>query len=344
MSSEYHIPVMLDEAMEGLLLHRDGSVSSQGGVYVDVTFGGGGHSRAILERLGPEGRLLAFDQDEDAAECANALMRECVSAPQRFTFINENFRYLKSFLRLHGVRQVDGILADLGVSSHQFDVPERGFSTRFDGSLDLRMDRRGEVTAADLVNTLDEEALTRILKLYGELSNARQMARAIVRYRECKGVQGSAGECVTNAGIRTTEELKEAVSKHLPRGMENKYLAMLFQALRIEVNGELEALKEMLLQASEVLKPGGRLVVISYHSLEDRLVKNFMRSGNFEGTVEKDFYGNVLAPMRMVSRGALQASDEEVARNNRARSAKLRVGEKCQCDLKEASRNKQQGI
>lgn len=331
MSSEYHIPVMLDEAMEGLLLHRDGSVSSQGGVYVDVTFGGGGHSRAILERLGPEGRLLAFDQDEDAAECANALMRECVSAPQRFTFINENFRYLKSFLRLHGVRQVDGILADLGVSSHQFDVPERGFSTRFNGSLDLRMDRRGEVTAADLVNTLDEEALTRILKLYGELSNARQMAKAIVKAR-------------SEREIVTTTDLREAVSKHLPRGMENKYLAMLFQALRIEVNGELEALKEMLLQASEVLKPGGRLVVISYHSLEDRLVKNFMRSGNFEGTMEKDFYGNVLAPMRMVSRGALQASDEEVARNNRARSAKLRVGEKCQCDLKEASRNKQQGI
>lgn len=323
--------MMLDEAMEGLLLHRDGSVSSQGGVYVDVTFGGGGHSRAILERLGPEGRLLAFDQDEDAAECANALMRECVSAPQRFTFINENFRYLKSFLRLHGVRQVDGILADLGVSSHQFDVPERGFSTRFNGSLDLRMDRRGEVTAADLVNTLDEEALTRILKLYGELSNARQMAKAIVKAR-------------SEREIVTTTDLREAVSKHLPRGMENKYLAMLFQALRIEVNGELEALKEMLLQASEVLKPGGRLVVISYHSLEDRLVKNFMRSGNFEGTMEKDFYGNVLAPMRMVSRGALQASDEEVARNNRARSAKLRVGEKCQCDLKEASRNKQQGI
>lgn len=331
MNSEYHIPVMLDEAMEGLLLHRDGSVSSQGGVYVDVTFGGGGHSRAILERLGPEGRLLAFDQDEDAAECANALMRECVSAPQRFTFINENFRYLKSFLRLHGVRQVDGILADLGVSSHQFDVPERGFSTRFDGALDLRMDRRGEVTAADLVNTLDEEALTRILKLYGELSNARQMAKAIVKAR-------------SEREIVTTTDLREAVSKHLPRGMENKYLAMLFQALRIEVNGELEALKEMLLQASEVLKPGGRLVVISYHSLEDRLVKNFMRSGNFEGTVEKDFYGNVLAPMRMVSHGALQASDEELARNNRARSAKLRVGEKCQCDPKEASRNKQQGI
>ena len=300
---------MLEEAMKGLALRPDGT-------YVDVTFGGGGHSRAILERLGEAGRLLAFDQDGDAAECANALMRECVSAPQRFTFINENFRYLKSFLRLHGVRQVDGILADLGVSSHQFDVAERGFSTRFDGELDLRMDRRSETTAADLVNTLGEEDLARLLKLYGELPNARQMAKAIVKARS------------SESGIRTTGELKEAVQKHLPRGMENKYLAMLFQALRIEVNGELEALKEMLQQACEMLAPGGRLVVISYHSLEDRLVKNFMRSGNFEGEVEKDFYGNVLSPMRMVSHGAVQASEEELMRNSRARSAKLRVGER----------------
>ena len=306
---------MLHEAMEGLSIRPDGSASSRGGVYVDVTFGGGGHSRAILERLGDGGRLLAFDQDEDAAECANALMRECVSAPQRFTFINENFRYLKSFLRLHGVRQVDGILADLGVSSHQFDVAERGFSTRMEGALDLRMDRRGDVTAADLVNSLDEADLTRLLKLYGELPNARQMARAIVKARGEKA-------------IATTTDLCEAVAHHLPRGMENKYLAMLFQALRIEVNGELEALKEMLRQAAEVLVPGGRLVVISYHSLEDRLVKNFMRSGNFEGEVEKDFYGNVLSPMRMVSRGAVQASEEELERNNRARSARLRVGER----------------
>lgn len=302
---------MLEEALEGLSLRPDGT-------YVDVTFGGGGHSRAILERLGEGGRLLAFDQDSDAVECVNALMRECVSATQSFTFINENFRYLKSFLRLHGVRQVHGILADLGVSSHQFDVAERGFSTRFDGELDLRMDRRSETTAADLVNTLGEEDLARLLKLYGELPNARQMARAIVRYRERKA----------DEGIRTTGELKEAVQKHLPRGMENKYLAMLFQALRIEVNGELEALKEMLQQASEVLAPEGRLVVISYHSLEDRLVKNFMKSGNFEGEVEKDFYGNVLSPMRMVSHGAVKAGEEEVARNNRARSAKLRVAER----------------
>jgi 16S rRNA (cytosine1402-N4)-methyltransferase len=300
---------MLDEALAGLALHPDGT-------YVDVTFGGGGHSRAILERLGEGGRLLAFDQDEDAKVESGKLK---VESGAQFDFINENFRYLKSFLRLHGVRQVDGILADLGVSSHQFDVAERGFSTRFDGVLDLRMDRRGEVTASDLVNSLGEEELARLLKLYGELPNARQMARAIVQFR---------GQKAESGGIRTTMDLKEAVSRHLPRGMENKYLAMLFQALRIEVNGELEALKEMLQQASEVLVPGGRLVVISYHSLEDRLVKNFMRSGNFDGVVEKDFYGNVLSPMRMVSRGAVQAGEEELARNNRARSARLRVAER----------------
>ena len=293
---------MLSEALDGLNIHPDGT-------YVDVTFGGGGHSRAILERLGEDGRLYAFDQDEDA-KVESGKVRD-----ERMTFINENFRYLKSFLRLHGVRKVDGILADLGVSSHQFDVAERGFSTRFDGALDLRMDRRGEVTAANLVNNLDENELGRLLKLDGELPNARQMAKAIVRAR---------GEKT----IVTTSDLKAAVSHHLPRGMENKYLAMLFQALRIEVNGELEALKEMLQQACEVLVPGGRLVVISYHSLEDRLVKNFIKSGNFEGEVEKDFYGNVLSPMKAVSRGAIQASDAELQVNNRARSARLRVAER----------------
>lgn len=297
---------MIAEALDGLRIRPDGT-------YVDVTFGGGGHSRAILERLDAGGRLVAFDQDEDAKAQAGKL-----SVPGQqagFVFVNENFRYLKNFLRLHGVRKVDGVLADLGVSSHQFDEGARGFSTRFDGPLDLRMDRRGDVTAADLVNSLDESDLCRLLKLYGELPNARQMARAIVKARAEKA-------------IATTTELKEAVGHHLPRGMENKYLAMLFQALRIEVNGELEALKEMLVQACEVLNEGGRLVVISYHSLEDRLVKNFMKSGNFEGEVEKDFYGNVLSPIRMVSRGAVQASDEELAVNNRARSARLRVGEK----------------
>ena len=311
MTNEYHTPVMLAEAVDGLAIRPEGT-------YVDVTFGGGGHSRAILEALGPEGHLYAFDQDEDAVECANALMRECVGATHSFTFIHENFRHLKAFLRLQGVRKVDGVLADLGVSSHQFDVAERGFSTRFNGALDLRMDRRNEVTAADLVNNSSEEELARLLKLYGELPNARQMARAIVKYRE--GLQ------VTGYGLQTTMQLKEAVSRHLPRGMENKYLAMLFQALRIEVNGELEALKAMLEQACELLTEGGRLVVISYHSLEDRLVKNFMRSGNFEGVVEKDFYGNPLSPMRQVRK--CTASEAEVAENNRSRSAMLRVGEK----------------
>jgi len=298
MSSEYHKPVMLGEAIEGLAIRSEGT-------YVDVTFGGGGHSRAIMERLGPEGRLYAFDQDEDAR-------RNAIDDP-RFTLIGENFRYLKNYLRLYGVRHVNGVLADLGVSSHQFDVAERGFSTRFDGELDLRMDRRGDTTARDLVNSLDEEGLTRILKLYGELPNAKQMAKAIVKARGDKE-------------IATTGDLKEAVSRHLPHKMENKYLAMLFQALRIEVNGELEALREMLVQATELLPVGGRLVVISYHSLEDRLVKNYMRSGNFEGVVEKDFYGNPLAPLRQLVSTA--ATAEEVAANSRARSARLRVAEK----------------
>ena len=310
MTNEYHTPVMLAEAVEGLAIRPEGT-------YVDVTFGGGGHSRAILKALGSGGRLYAFDQDGDAAECAGALMRECVGGGPSFTFINENFSHLKAFLRLHGVRRVDGVLADLGVSSHQFDTAERGFSTRFDGDLDLRMDRRNPLTAAELVNSSDEEELCRLLRLYGELPNARQMARAIVRWRTADGEPRA---------IRTTAELKEAVSRHLPRGMENKYLAMLFQALRIEVNGELEALKAMLQQASELLAEGGRLAVISYHSLEDRLVKNFMRSGNFEGLVEKDFYGNPLSPMRQVRK--CTASAEEVACNSRARSAMLRVGEK----------------
>ena len=230
-----------------------------------------------------------------------------------FTFVQANFRHLKRFLRLHGVRQVDGVLADLGVSSHQFDTAERGFSTRLDGELDMRMDRHSALTARELVNGLDEEALTRLLRLYGELPNARQMARAIVAARATQSIE-------------TTMQLREAVARHLPRGMENKYLAMLFQALRIEVNGELEALREMLEQTAELLVEGGRLVVISYHSLEDRLVKNFMRSGNFDGVVEKDFYGNPLSPMRQLRK--CSATEAEVTVNSRARSAMLRVGEK----------------
>ncbi len=297
---EYHLPVMLNECIEGLNIRPDGT-------YVDVTFGGGGHSRAIMERLGAEGRLIGFDQDADAT--ANAI------EDGRFTLVNENFRYMKSFLRLHGVREADGILADLGVSSHQFDVAERGFSTRLDGALDLRMDRRQELTARDLVNNADEQELARLLRLYGELPNAYQMAKAICKAR-------------TEKAIETTFDLREAVSRHLPRGMENKYLAMLFQALRIEVNGELEALRAMLQQAVEILKPGGRLVVMSYHSLEDRLVKNFFKTGNFEGELKKDFYGNPIVPLKLVTRKAVTASEEELQRNNRARSAKLRVAER----------------
>ena len=296
----YHLPVMLNECIEGLNIRPDGT-------YVDATFGGGGHSRAILSHLGEGGRLIAFDQDADALE--NAL------DDSRFTLLNENFRHMKSFLRLHGVRSVDGVLADLGVSSHQFDVAERGFSTRLNGELDLRMDRCQEMTARDLVNSASEEELTRMLRLYGELPNAYQMAKAICRAR-------------MEREIVTTFDLRDAVSRHLPRGMENKYLAMLFQALRIEVNGELEALKEMLQQSVDVLVPGGRLVVMSYHSLEDRLVKNFFKAGNFEGEVNKDFYGNPIVPLKPVVRKAVTASEEELQVNSRARSAKLRVAEK----------------
>lgn len=297
---DYHRPVMLNECIEGLNVRPEGT-------YVDVTFGGGGHSRAILSHLGDSGRLLAFDQDEDAIENA-------IDDP-RFSLIHENFRHLKSFLRLNGVRNVDGVLADLGVSSHQFDVAERGFSTRFDGELDLRMDRRQELTARQLVNEAGLEELTGILRMYGELPNAYQMAKSICQARAEKE-------------IVTTFDLRDAVSRHLPRKMENKYLAMLFQALRIEVNGELEALKAMLQQATELLVPGGRLVVMSYHSLEDRLVKNFFKSGNFEGEIKKDFYGNPLVPLKPVVRKAVTASEEELQTNSRARSAKLRVAEK----------------
>ena len=297
---DYHLPVMLNECIEGLNIRPDGT-------YVDATFGGGGHSRAILSHLGDGGRLIAFDQDADAL--ANAL------DDPRFTLLNENFRHAKSFLRLHGVRKVDGILADLGVSSHQFDVAERGFSTRYDGALDLRMDRRQELTARDIVNTADEQELTRLLRLYGELPNARQMAKVIVAARATKAIE-------------TTFDLREAVSRHLPRGLDNKYLAMLFQALRIEVNGELDALQALLQQSVELLNSGGRVVVMSYHSLEDRLVKNFFKTGNFDGVLEKDFYGNPIVPLRVVTRKAVTASEEELQRNNRARSAKLRIAER----------------
>lgn len=296
----YHLPVLLNESIEGLNIQPNGT-------YVDLTFGGGGHSRAIIGHLGEDGRLLAFDQDEDAI--ANAI------DDPRFTLIHENFKYLKNFLRVHGARTVDGILADLGVSSHQFDVAERGFSSRFDARLDLRMDRRQEFSAHTLVNEYDENELAKILFLYGELPNSKQIARAICQARSSRAID-------------TTFDLKESIQRHLPRNKENKFLAMVFQAFRIEVNGEMEALRTMLEQTAEVLKPGGRLVVISYHSLEDRLVKNWMRSGNFEGVIEKDFFGNPLTPFTPVSRKAITPSAEELTANNRSRSAKLRVAEK----------------
>lgn len=299
-NEQYHKPVMLAECIDGLNIRPDG-------VYVDVTFGGGGHSRAILERLGDEGRLYAFDRDSDA-------LANSIDDP-RFCLIHENFKHLKSFLRLHGVRRIDGLLADLGISSHQIDAAERGFSTRFDGPLDLRMDRREGATAADLVNDADEKELATIFRLYGELQNASSLAHAIIVARALNP-------------ITTTSELCDAVGSLLPRGRENKVLAMLFQALRIEVNGELEALRQMLLQAVEILNPEGRICIMSYHSLEDRLVKNFFRTGNFEGDVQKDFYGNLIAPLVPVTRKPITASEAELQQNNRARSAKLRIATK----------------
>lgn len=299
-NEQYHKPVMLDECIDGLNIRPDG-------VYVDVTFGGGGHSRAILERLGDEGRLYAFDRDSDA-------LANSIDDP-RFCLIHENFKHLKSFLRLHGVRRIDGLLADLGISSHQIDAAERGFSTRFDGPLDLRMDRREGATAADLVNNADEKELASIFRLYGELQNASSLAHAIIVARALNP-------------ITTTSELCDAVGSLLPRGRENKVLAMLFQALRIEVNGELEALRQMLSQAVEILNPEGRICIMSYHSLEDRLVKNFFRTGNFEGDVQKDFYGNLIAPLVPVTRKPITASEAELQQNNRARSAKLRIATK----------------
>lgn len=298
--TEYHQPVMLSESVEGLNIQPEGT-------YVDVTFGGGGHSRAIMQQLGEGGRLLAFDQDADALQ--NSIN------DTRFTLIHENFKHLKAFLRLNGVRQIDGLIADLGVSSHQFDEASRGFSTRFDAALDLRMDQRQALSAQALVNDYEEADLAKVLTLYGELPNARAMAKSICTQRR-------------ESPITTTFELREAVKRHLPHGQENKFLAMLFQALRIEVNGELEALQMMLEQSAQVLRPGGRLVVIAYHSLEDRLVKNFIKTGNFEGKLEKDFFGNPLTPFTQISRKAITPSEVELQRNNRSRSAKLRIAEK----------------
>ena len=295
----YHDPVLLFESVDGLNVKPEG-------VYVDVTFGGGGHSREILRRLGEKGRLFAFDQDADASQN--------VPDDGRFVLVPQNFRYLKRFLRLYGVQKVDGILADLGVSSHQFDSRERGFSTRFDAELDMRMDQEGGLSALEVVNGYPEEDLSRVLFEYGELRNARAMAREIVSSRE--------GE-----PLKTSFDLKEVLRRFLPKAKEHKILAQVFQAIRIEVNQEMEVLKEFLLQASELLSVGGRLSVISYHSLEDRLVKRYMAKGVFEGEPEKDFYGNVDLPLKKVGK-LIVPGKEEIARNNRARSAKLRVAEK----------------
>jgi len=277
------------------------------GIYVDVTFGGGGHSREILKHLGPEGRLFAFDQDPDAL---NNVIDDA-----RFTLIHQNFRFLKNNLRLNGVKQVDGILADLGVSSHQFDAADRGFSIRFDADLDMRMDQISDVDARTVLATYAEEDLHRIFGMYGEIVNAKTLAKTIVTAR-------------LTAPINTVAELKEAIKKLVPRGKEHKYHAQVFQALRIEVNKELEALQEFLLQTVDVLKSEGRLVVMSYHSLEDRLVKNFMAKGKFRGDVEKDFFGNEIKPFHVISRKAITANDTELVENNRSRSAKLRIADK----------------
>ena len=296
---DYHNPVLLKETVDGLNIHPDG-------VYVDVTFGGGGHSREMISRLGVNGKLVAFDQDVDALN--NAIEDD------RFVLINENFRFIKRFLRFHGIKQVDGILADLGVSSHQFDVAERGFSTRFESELDMRMNQKGELSAYHVINKYEEQEIARVLFQYGELKNARGMANVIVLARKDKDIKNS-------------EQLKQVLTKFLPAHKSNKILAQIYQAIRIEVNQEMDVLKEFLEQSLEILKPGGRLSVISYHSLEDRLVKRFFRNGLFEGEPERDFFGNFEVPFKIIEK-LIVPTAAEISMNNRARSAKLRVAEK----------------
>ncbi len=297
---EYHNPVLLKESVDGLNIKPDG-------IYVDVTFGGGGHSREILSRLGPNGKLFAFDQDEDAQ--ANAIDDE------RFTLIPENFQYLKRFLRFYNVKAVNGILGDLGVSSHQFDVAERGFSTRFEAELDMRMSKKNDLDAFKVVNEYEQEQLKDVFLNYGELKNAPAIARVIIEARE-------------QEPIRNSEDLKFILARFLPAHKSNKILAQIYQAIRIEVNKEMDVLKEFLLQSLEILEPGGRLSVISYHSLEDRLVKRFVKNGLFEGEPEKDFFGNFTVPFKTIEK-LIVPTAEEIKLNNRARSAKLRVAEKC---------------
>jgi 16S rRNA (cytosine1402-N4)-methyltransferase len=301
MGSSYHRPVMLNECIEALQIKPEGT-------YVDVTFGGGGHSLRILENL-KGGRLIAFDQDEDAKKQSENIQS------RSFTFCQANFRFLKQFLKLNEVSKVDGILADLGISSHQIDSPERGFSTRFDGPLDMRMDRKGKVTASKILNEYPEEALHKIFGMYGELKNARTAAKAVVQARSSKL-------------LVSTQDLKDALSSVAPKGKENKYFAQVFQALRIEVNTEMKALEDFLHQCGEVMEKKGRLVVMSYHSLEDRMVKNYINTGKVFGELEKDFYGNPIKPFQAINRKPIEASEEEVEMNKRARSAKLRIAEK----------------
>lgn len=319
MSNTYHIPAMLRETIDGLAIRPDG-------VYVDVTFGGGGHSRAIMSQLGTNGKLYSFDQDMDAYRNEEKSMGEktgCLLGDKRWQFVHGNFRYLSNFLDYYGVKQIDGLLADLGVSFHHFDEAERGFSFRFAGPLDMRMNQAAGKTAADLINSYSEEELANVLYLYGEMRNARQVAKAIVRERE-------------KNPILRTEQLVGCVLHKEPKiengeidvpTLQKKDMARLFQALRMEVNDELGALREMLVAARDLLRPDGRIAILTYHSLEDRLVKNFLRSGNIEGTIEKDFYGNILTPFRIIEKG-LTVTEEEVERNPRSRSAKLRVAQK----------------
>ncbi len=300
MAEVYHIPVLLNESVDGL-------DTKPGGVYVDVTFGGGGHSKEILGRLEGDAHLYSFDQDADA--------ERNIIANDRFTFVRSNFRYLKNFMRYHGVEALDGVLADLGVSSHHFDDSERGFSFRFEGELDMRMNQRAGMTAADVVNKYDEARLADVFYLYGELRNSRKLAAAIVKARAVKPV-------------KTIGDFLEIVKPFFGREREKKDLAKVFQALRIEVNHEMDALKEMLLAATEMLRPGGRLSVITYHSLEDRIVKNLMKTGNCEGVEEKDFFGRSNSPFRLVNNKVIVPDAEEQERNPRSRSAKLRIAEK----------------
>lgn len=307
MSEDYHIPVLLQQSVDGLNIHEDG-------VYVDATFGGGGHSREIMRRLNGKGRLFGFDQDIDAFNNFISQSNNEADFCKGFQFVRSNFRYMANFLRFYGVDKADGILADLGVSSHHFDESGRGFSFRFEGELDMRMNQRGGITAADVVNTYDEKRIADILFIYGELKNSRRMADAIVKARK-------------NEPIRRIEQLVAVLEPFMQRQRVKKDMAKAFQAFRIEVNHEMDALREMLQQTIRILKPGGRLVVITYHSLEDKLVKNLMRTGNCEGVEEKDFYGNCLTPFQLVNRKVIVPDAQEQERNPRSRSAKLRIAE-----------------